>query len=110
MANRITGISCPIFGISWNPSKMHVDIADKVVTFLEDRRVLYNPYELEMPKHCKESVIKIREFLTEQLYDIDRDSELGQILRGMRSACRKFLDSTEKSHFSKKLKEVSVDK
>ncbi len=92
IANRITGVSLPIFGISWNPPKLERQIAEKVITYLEDRRVLYNPYELESPKHCVESINQIRVFLTEQLYDLDRDSELSQTLRAMRDACRKTLD------------------
>ncbi len=103
IASKITGFSCPIFGISWNPPKLEIETAAKIITFLEDRRVLYNPYELESPSHCQESVIRIREFLTEQLYNTDKDSKLGKIIRGMRSACRKFLDSTQKSPFRKEI-------
>lgn len=103
IAGKITGFSCPIFGISWNPPKLEIETAAKIIIFLEDRRVLYNPYELESPSHCQESVIRIREFLTEQLYNTDKDSELGKIIRGMRSACRKFLDSTQKSPFRKEI-------
>jgi hypothetical protein len=103
IANRITGFSCPIFGISWNPPKREIDVANKVITFLEDKRVLYNPYHLEVPKHCLESVIKIREFLTKQLYDVDRESEIGKVLRGMRSSCRKFLDATHTSPFRQEI-------
>lgn len=103
IASKITGFSCPIFGISWNPPKLEIETASKIITFLEDRRVLYNPYELEEPSHCQESVIRIREFLTEQLYNTYKDSELGKIIRGMRSACRKFLDSTQKSPFRKEI-------
>ncbi|WP_288427327.1 DUF6650 family protein [uncultured Spirosoma sp.] len=92
VANRITGISIPVFGISWNPPKLERQIAEKVIVYLEDKRILYNPYELEVPKHCIESISQIRVFLTEQLYDVERGSELGNILRAMRDACRKLLD------------------
>jgi hypothetical protein len=94
IANRITGVGCPIFSVSWNPPKFELDIAYKVVTYLEDRRVLYNPYELEVPEHCIQSVGKIREFLTQTLFDVEPNSELGLVLRTMRAACRKFLDTT----------------
>ena len=40
---RLTGISCPIFGVSWNPSETERTKAIKIIRFLEDRRVLYNP-------------------------------------------------------------------
>ena len=41
--SRITGLSVPVFGVSWTPPAAEVTIARRVVTFLEDRRVLYNP-------------------------------------------------------------------
>jgi hypothetical protein len=99
IASKITGFSFPIFGISWNPSKPEIVVARKVMTFLEDRRVLYVVYELETPKHCTESVIKIREFLTEQLFDLDAKSELATTLRAIRSACRKFLDTIQSQYY-----------
>jgi hypothetical protein len=65
--NRLTGISCPIFGISWNPPEAQRAIAQRVITFLADRRVPYNPSEMEVPHHCVESVLQIRTFLTKEL-------------------------------------------
>lgn len=102
ITNKITGISCPIFGLSWTPDKLEIDTAQRIITFLEDKRVLYNLYELEMPQHCVESINQIRSFLTEQLYDIKRDTELSLIIRAMRNACRRFLDSTaNQSYYNK---------
>ena len=98
IANRITGISIPVFGVSWNPPKLEKQLAEKVIIYLEDKRILYNPYELEVPKHGIESINQIRAFLTEQLYDVERDSELSNILRAMRDACRKLLDMLTKSN------------
>ena len=60
--NRLTGFSTPVFGVSWSPPQSHIDVARSVIIFLEDRRVLYNPYELEVPQHCIHSVIEIRRF------------------------------------------------
>jgi len=89
---RLTGFSIPVFGVSWSPPAAEVTIARKVITFLEDRRVLYNPYDMEDPGHCISSVIEIRQFLTGELGNLtDRDALAGN-LRAMRAACRKFLD------------------
>lgn len=52
IANRLAGISTPIGGVSWQPAELELSAARRVVTFLEDRRVLYSPSELEVPSHC----------------------------------------------------------
>lgn len=88
---RITGISTPIAGISWDPTDTDKDCAKEVIAFLEDRRVLYNPSEMEVPSHCVESIMKIREFLT-QKSGLVKDDDLKNVFKAMRSACRKFLD------------------
>ncbi len=80
-----------MFGISWNPPEADVSRAWRVVNFLEDRRVLYVPSEMEVPSHCVTSILEIRSFLTDVLDDLPFESELSQNLRAMRAACRKFL-------------------
>ena len=89
--SRITGFSTPVFGVSWNPPQADVTVARRVVTFLEDRRVLYDPTSLEIEEHCIASVLEIRGFLTEVLTNEGESDELTGHLRAMRAACRKFL-------------------
>ena len=96
IASKITGFTTPVFGISWEPPKNERETAKSIVTFLEDRRVLYNPTELESPHHCISSVVEIRHFLTEKIDNLDQICELAKNLRMMRSACRKFLDSAQR--------------
>lgn len=88
----LRGISTPFFGVSWEPPIADRDIARKVVTFLEDRRVLYAPCEMEVPHHCCESVMAIRRELTNRLAEIGDKSVLDDSLRAMRAACRRFLN------------------
>jgi hypothetical protein len=95
ITSRLTGISCPIFGISWNPPASERDLARRVIAFLEDRRVLYNPSEMEMPEHCVHSVIEIRHYITSELQKIDEDTEIAKKLRAMRAGCRKFLNTVQ---------------
>ena len=92
IANRLTGISTPFGGASWQPAEMEIATARRVVAFLEDRRVLYEPGEMEVPSHCVHSVIGIRHHLSDVLGKLDSGSELAASLRAMRAACRKFLE------------------
>ena len=92
IASRLTGISTPLGGVSWQTSELVVSSARRVVAFLEDRRVLYSPEEMEDISHCIHSVLEIRHFLTAELGKLDGGSEFGASLRAMRAACRKFLD------------------
>ena len=43
LLNRLTGISCPVFGVSWNPVDTERSIARRIIIFLEPRRV-YIPH------------------------------------------------------------------
>lgn len=91
LANRLTGISCPVFGISWNPIETECTIARRIIIFLEARRVLYSAYEYESVCPCITSVTEIRNYLTSELSNIDENSKLNGYVRAMRTACNKFL-------------------
>ena len=91
ITGRLTGISTPLGGLSWEASEPAISSARRVIAFLEDRRVLYVPGELEVPSHCVHSVLDIRHFLTGELGKLNTDSEFTASLRAMRAACRKFL-------------------
>ena len=71
VARRLTGFSCPIFGISWDPGVAKLASARRVPTYLEDRRVLYAPWNVEAPEHCVDWVLKMRRFLTQQVGQLD---------------------------------------
>ena len=91
LANKLTGISCPVFGISWNPTETQRSIARRIIIFLEARRVLFGDYGDEALCQCIESVTKIKEYLSSELPAIDDGSELNGYVRSMRKACNKFL-------------------
>ena len=92
IANRLTGISTPLGGVSWQSSDLEVSAARRVIAFLEDRRVLYAPEEMEMAEHCIRSVLEIRHFLSDEIGKHDTGSGFAASLRAMRAACRKLLD------------------
>lgn len=94
----ITGFTLPIIGagIEWDLSKSESEIIRHLINFLEDRRVLYNPYELESPHYVIQSILKIRHYLTETLNKLDKDSYLQHYIKAMRASCRKFLNKFPK--------------
>jgi hypothetical protein len=92
IANRLTGISTPLGGVSWQSSDLEVSAARRVIAFLEDRRQLYAPEEMEVASHCVDSILEIRRFLSGELGKLETKSEFAASLRAMRAAWRKFLD------------------
>ena len=92
IASRISGVSAPIGGVQWVPSPSEVSVASEVIAYLEDRRVLFNPYGLEVPEHCITSIVEIRQTLTVAISKLNRNSSLRRELRYMREACRKCLN------------------
>lgn len=94
VVRRLNGISTPVFGVSWNPGEADVAVARRVLTYLADRRVLFNPCVLEVADHCVRSVIEVRHFLTDQLMSLAGDDDIAPHLVAMRAACRKFLDGS----------------
>lgn len=95
---RLTGFSTPVFGVSWNPPQTDISVARRVIAFLEDRRVFYNPYHMEMEYQCVDSVLETRKFLTETVGGLSEKSELASHLRAIRAACRQFLDAVGDPH------------
>jgi hypothetical protein len=92
ISSRLTGFSIPIFGMSWQPSDSELKIAKELIVFLEDKRVLYSPYEFEVPAYCTRSIMEIRAFLTQQISKISQEQELYNDIQLLRAACRKFLN------------------
>ena len=108
LLKSITGISCPFFGVSWNPSKSDRERIKRFLTFLEERRVLFNPYHLEVPIWVSESIIEIRARITDLIPEFDENSEVVEILKTMRSACRRYLDRTFKLQSKRYMNDLLV--
>jgi hypothetical protein len=90
---RLTGVSTPLGGISWE-TRQDVDheVLTRLIAFLEDRRVLYNPTEVEVVEHCVSSVLDIRRYLVTEVGRLPGDGDIATALRNMAAACRRFLD------------------
>jgi hypothetical protein len=76
---------------SWVPTES--DLALEIIKELENRRALYNDYELEVPTWVVTSVIEMREAFHAKLLNVRSEGALANHLRSMRAACRKFLDA-----------------
>ena len=92
LIGRLTGFSTPFFGVSWEPPKSERDVIRQLVNFLEDRRVLFNPFMLEVEWQVVDSVAEIRGHLTEALDELGENSPGIAPVKAMRAACRRFLD------------------
>ncbi len=92
VAQRITGISTPILGVSWSPPEDRRETVRRLIAFLEDRRALYVDFHMEYGPWVERSVLEMRSELTDTLKSCPGDEELTGPMRAMRAACRKFLD------------------
>jgi hypothetical protein len=98
LASRLTGVSLPVFGVSWNPPEPERKIVRETLVFLEDRRALYNDFAHEIEDQVAQSVLQIRTELTNAIRRLSEDAEAASSFRAMRAACREYL--TDTSHRS----------
>ncbi|WJR67094.1 hypothetical protein QTA58_23430 [Neorhizobium sp. CSC1952] len=92
MLKRVTGISTPLFGVSWNPPASDRDAVRKFLAFLEDRRALFNPLPAEVEDHVISSIHMIRAECTTTVGTLS-DKAAGAVhIRAIGAACRRFLD------------------
>lgn len=99
IASRITGISIPVFGVSWTPPESEREIVRETFIFLEDRRALYNDYAHELDHEVSASVLAIRSELTDALRRLPENSEAVPCFKAMRAACREYLDNARPRGF-----------
>jgi hypothetical protein len=93
--HRASGVNTPIGGLSWTPSRSEREELRKLVVFLEDRRALFNPYDMEAEIFVEQSVQQIRAELTKVLQVIGEDARAGEPLRNTRSACQHYLTKSD---------------
>lgn len=93
---RLTGLTLPtVFGTggggaTWETHPGDRALAVAVLQYLEDRRVLYEPFEAEMPRACITSVGEIRGHIAGFIAEA-QSPELRNPLRAIQAACREFL-------------------
>jgi hypothetical protein len=95
MKYRLTGISSPYGGVSWEKATSPTDRFKYLFLFLESKRILVNPIEMEIKDQCLRSVLEIRQALVEVTKDVDfPDADIGDV-RQMINACNAYLDDVE---------------
>jgi hypothetical protein len=101
LLNRIAGVSFMGVGLSWKAPELERKVIRDLITQLEDRRALYTNNEREGGSYVSQSVIRIREMLTEALIRLDEQSPAVTPIRMMRAACRQFLETPPGSKYER---------
>jgi len=96
MSVRLTGISTPFGGASWEYTKTTKERIKALFSFLESRRLLTNPWYLEVVSQCVESALEIRSALVSITSDDNFSKEDRFVITNMIDASNKFLDDLNK--------------
>lgn len=92
MGIRITGLDTPFGGVSWEYTETAKHGIQELFHFLETKRILTNPIEMEIKSWCASSAIEIKTKIAEILGKYDFNAETTTCLRSMADACNSFLD------------------
>lgn len=91
LLSRLGGFSAFGFGVSFKAPEPERVVVRDVITALEDKRALYVDAVLEQPDHVVQSILQIRQELTNSLKRVGDNSPAKDAFRAMRAACRDFL-------------------
>lgn len=100
MGYRLSGFSTPIGGVSWDKSITEKERIEYLFFYLQSKRILTNPIEMEIVKQCVDSILDIRKTLVGITKDVKfSDKNLSEI-QNMITACNNYLNVT--NQFDKK--------
>jgi hypothetical protein len=86
--------------VAEEPSYEDRQLARRLFDFLEDRRVLYEDWNIQVLVDVKSSVIQIRTYLTQILDNNAAGDFLTDSIRKMRGACRRFLTNRQRAELT----------
>lgn len=95
MRFRWTGLGTPFGSLQWEPKDDDKEISRRVISLLEDRRLLYIDFYWEIPHECITSASRIREELTGLMANPDISPAHAQQLKLLRSYFRTFMDTRD---------------
>lgn len=93
MPYRLTGAGGFGFSVNWDTVPGDGEVARRVITFLEDRRLLFGKRHMEDEMDCVHSAIEMRHFLTNELSRAKAGKSLADSIRALRAALRVFVDA-----------------
>ncbi|SRR6266487_1900450 len=91
---RLTGISTPLFGLSWEYGSSEREAVQQLFAYLESRRALWIPFNSEDHQQVVSSVLAMREQLTAVQRNLSSGSPAIDSIRTMRLTCERFLTDT----------------
>lgn len=94
LGSRLAGLSAFGFGVSWKAPEPERVVVRDVITALEDKRALYSQAVWEEPSHVVQSLLKIRDELTNGLKRVGDKTPAKDAFQIMRASCRDFLTLT----------------
>lgn len=93
MKYELNGISIPFGGVSWNKAISVKDKFSFLLMYLESKRILVNPIEMEKKDWCIKSVLEIKN----QLISITKDAAFKRkdllIICNMIDICNQYLNT-----------------
>lgn len=92
MKYELTGISTPFGGLSWSKTNSVKDAFAILLIYLESKRILVNPIEMEKKEWCINSVLEMKEQLISIIKIIGFREKDISIIRNMIEACNSYLD------------------
>lgn len=92
MGIKITGISTPVGGLSWEIIEIDKQGIKEMFNYLETKRLLINPMEMEIPEQCALSALEIKRYLVDLLQEFKFINETEDIIKNLCNACNTFLD------------------
>lgn len=89
---KLTGVSTPFGGLSWEVTDSEKRVIQKLFYFLESKRILTNPASMELANQCIISALEIKGFIVNLLGDFHFSKATETVLKNMCDACNSFLD------------------
>lgn len=93
MKYEINGFSTPFGGLSWNKSITGKDLFAHLFLYLESKRILTNPIEMENKEWCITSVLEIKNNLVAFMNGVSLNQFDLTTIRNLIDSCNRYLDT-----------------